>query len=505
MIGEAVQGARARLHRLREENGISLPMVALSFALLLWLAALGIDLGWFYLHAQRLQRAADASALAGVIWLPGDMGSATTAAVDVARTNGYDTSGSPPYPQVAVAQVDDTQLQVTVTDEVPTFFLKALGRDTQVIAMKATAEYIPPLRLGSDENQFGNSCNQDDAPPGVDCGDDFWANIHGKYTQVSFGDAYSPYCWSGNGNSSCSSNPTFRPRGYLYGIEKGTNSGFTVEFLDMAHHNTSGGTSTNDHHRTGDRGCEAWGDATPLCGQTVTTNLYRPSPSPFDLLPGDLLCSYTWIPRPQVPTAAPYVWEVPSPCFIQSSASAGVYRLQVVVEEPSQPQYSGLNRYSIRVPAGSKLYGLGDMSIYNNSTGGTTVFKVAEVSDIYAGKTFVVELYDAGESSDTGTLSMIDPRTGSAWTGYPAGACRIYSRNHNSATWGLQSEPGTCAESVNPGEYQNRWLKFEMDMDDTYTCTDCWWRVNYAYPSGVQDTTTWRAYVIGNPIHLIRD
>jgi len=27
--------------------------------------------------------------------------------------------------------------------------------------------------------------------------------------------------------------------------------------------------------------------------------------------------------------------------------------------------------------------------------------------------------------------------------------------------------------------------------------------MRYVYPSAVNDTTTWRAYMIGNPIHLI--
>jgi hypothetical protein len=63
--------------------------------------------------------------------------------------------------------------------------------------------------------------------------------------------------------------------------------------------------------------------------------------------------------------------------------------------------------------------------------------------------------------------------------------------------------PGNCLESVNPGEYNGRWLKFEMDLPIAYTCTDCWWRMNYAYPSAMNDTTTWRAYMIGNPIHLV--
>jgi hypothetical protein len=60
-----------------------------------------------------------------------------------------------------------------------------------------------------------------------------------------------------------------------------------------------------------------------------------------------------------------------------------------------------------------------------------------------------------------------------------------------------------CQESVSPGEYNGLWLKFEIDIPLSYACTNCWWRMNYNYPTAVNDTTTWRAYMIGNPIHLI--
>ncbi len=56
---------------------------------------------------------------------------------------------------------------------------------------------------------------------------------------------------------------------------------------------------------------------------------------------------------------------------------------------------------------------------------------------------------------------------------------------------------------MTPGEYNGRWLKFEMDLPAAYSCTNCWWKMSYAYPTAVNDTTTWRAYMIGNPIHLI--
>jgi RNase P subunit RPR2 len=47
-------------------------------------------------------------------------------------------------------------------------------------------------------------------------------------------------------------------------------------------------------------------------------------------------------------------------------------------------------------------------------------------------------------------------------------------------------------------------MTFRIELPITYTCSDCWWKMRYAYPAGfsVTDTTTWRAYIEGNPIHL---
>jgi len=32
---------------------------------------------------------------------------------------------------------------------------------------------------------------------------------------------------------------------------------------------------------------------------------------------------------------------------------------------------------------------------------------------------------------------------------------------------------------------------------------DCWWKVRYNYPDESTDTTTWSAYIEGNPVHLV--
>jgi hypothetical protein len=208
------------------------------------------------------------------------------------------------------------------------------------------------------------------------------------------------------------------------------------------------------------------------------------------------LCSQDIAPLAQVAPGAPYGFSAPSGCFTVGLPEAGIYVVQVrVLGVGTDPD--GLNRYSIRSTTG-RLYAIDNMSIYNNASSSTTDFHLAEVSDIYKGKTFVVELYDPGESADPGSLEVIDP-TGVVYTG----DCEVFSRNTVNDPWTQHPTPGNCSESVSPSEYHTRWLKFEIGLSSTYSCGPCWWKMNYAYTTSVNDTTTWRAYILGNPIHLV--
>ena len=79
-------------------------------------------------------------------------------------------------------------------------------------------------------------------------------------------------------------------------------------------------------------------------------------------------------------------------------------------------------------------------------------------------------LYDAGESANSGTLAVLDP-SGNIFND---GECRIYSRSNPSVAWNLQgtvSSGSNCQETVTPGEYNGRWLKFEMDLPAAYSCS----------------------------------
>jgi hypothetical protein len=505
--------------RESDERGISVPIVAGSLVALLAFTALAVDLGWFYVTDQRTQRAADAAALAGVIELPDDTTAAVITAKEVATTNGFadelDLAGL--FPQVTPSVVSDTRLEVEVRTEVPTFFLGVIGFDSMEIASTATAEYTPPLKLGSPDNSFGNAC--DPRETGCSGQVNFWANIHGLDTDTRMGDAYSSRCEEGEGSGdTCTGsevNVSYRRAlsstsydGYLYGIESG-GTPFTVQFVDIEFHNLSGGVNTSDNHRTGDRGCEDWGSGGAGCGSDVRVTLYDPDATPLDLSDATILCQHTFSPQPQVASGAPYAWQTP-PGGCWTHSGSGIYVLQV--EMLGDDDDSGLNRYSVRADgANANLFGLRDISIYNNYTGGNATFYLAELKPYYAGKTLVIELYDPGEVSyDTSNpIQLLDPTD--AGDGI-ADTCDVYTRDAEDDSWTFIATRSPCAEdairnATNPG-YNGKWLKFEYDIPDTYTCSGalgCWWQINYAYAGAgsVNDTTTWRAYVLGNPIHLV--
>lgn len=509
------------LDKWHEDRGAALVFVAFSLVVLMGMAAFGTDLAWFYLNASRVQRAADAAALGGVVWLPNEPGTADSTALSIATQNGYEDGVDSAVVTPAPVPGEENQLQVTIDDQVPTFFLKALGFDSMDISRSAIAEYIPPLKLGSPSNQFGNACDPEyEGDPGfpADCGDNFWANIHGWFTHTSFGDAYAGHCQGGNNDDeNCPANSIARDTGYLYGIE--SSSGFTVQFVDLAFHNTSGGVTTADQHRTGDRGCEDWGPSTAAtCGPTMIVNLYAPDPTPLDLTDnGSPVCTATVPPQAQIQevvggNGVPYSWQTPSGSSCWSQSGAGIWVVQVLHQYPGTTNdRAGLNRYSVRSTSG-QLFALGDFSIYNNAAGSTTSFFLAEVPDFYAGKTFVVEMFDPGEFTGAGTgFIQVIGADGTIWND---GECRLYNRPTGvpDGPWTqfATANPGSnCQEATTSGEYNNRWLKFEIDLPATYSCNqaagNCWWRINYVYPGGasVQDTTTWRAFMIGNPIHLI--
>lgn len=152
-LGPRRAGALGR--RPTGEPGYVLVTTALLLVPMMIVSALAVDVGTWYSRAMALQRAADAGALAGVVYLPEGLEVATSVAIETIRKNGVDTAD--PNITVTVTRVPNfpRRLRVELADaRVPTFF-GSLVRDSVSIRREAVREYIRPVPLGSPNNFLG--------------------------------------------------------------------------------------------------------------------------------------------------------------------------------------------------------------------------------------------------------------------------------------------------------------------------------------------------------------
>jgi Flp pilus assembly protein TadG len=247
---------RTSVRRNRAEDGyVAIVAALLISSVLMAVAAIGVDVARWYVEAERVQTAADAAAMAGVIFLPDNLPRATETARRSAALNGYEHLGN------ATVTVEfgerRSQLRVTVTTEVDNQFGAAVGVDTATISRSAVADYTSPAPMGSPCNTFGNE------PPGGSstsgpstsvipsayrtvCSSRpyFWAAIEGPQTNKQQGDRYSTLPCTGTYgcNTSTSRNTeSIYPDGYFFAVKIGTAAvgvPVTVQLFDPAYYAT---------------------------------------------------------------------------------------------------------------------------------------------------------------------------------------------------------------------------------------------------------------------------
>jgi hypothetical protein len=168
-------------HRVAtDEGGFVLPWFALMLLVLIAMAGFGVDVwNWWY-TAQHAQRAADAGALAGVVFMPSDPASASATALFAVNNNGYPNSAASVGPP---AGGKPNQLQVTVSQTVNNSFTSLLGVATTNISRSATAEFNEPVKMGSPQAHIAN----DPEHPPVD---QHWLNIGAPRVNKQTGDRY---------------------------------------------------------------------------------------------------------------------------------------------------------------------------------------------------------------------------------------------------------------------------------------------------------------------------
>jgi Flp pilus assembly protein TadG len=493
MIATPVPPARTARRRRGDERGFVVPTTALLLVPLLVVAAFAVDLGGFYALDARMQRAADAAALAGVVWMPDEFTAANVARATAAR-NGFTHDPMGTGVTVSVDSPGERQLRVAISAD-GQLFLSRVFTDEVVIDASGTAEYVLPVPLGSPDNTLGNQSLTDTK--------NLWASISGPATAYVNGDAYSTRC----APSGCGTlNPEYRDSGYLYAIDVPTSAvgeTLTVELFDAGHYQRPNYANVE----TADTG-------------VVHTQyeLFRADTTPLDasdnLLPANSTNgSCTTGPGRQYIApesgAATYMNRWFTLCSITVSR-AGQWFLQV--KSSNIPGVTdagdGWNQYSVRATLSGatqpQLAGYGDLSLFNNLPGrsGTfsATFYLAEVEAVHAGKVLRINLFDPGDGQ-SGTYDVNILRPGGSTT-----PCTYGARGGGITT---VTSCSIVTRTGGTNQYNGQWLDIEIRIPSGYTCsTDCWWRVRYDFASvssgnSPNDRTVWSAQIVGDPVHLI--
>lgn len=507
-----------RHRRIRGEKGYALILAALLLLPLLAFTGFATDVGAWYARASRIQRAADAAALAGVVWMP-DLTQARTVALATAQRNGFVNGQDNITITVSAAAGSTRKLRVVIEDAKADQFFSSLFIGDVAITRAATAEYVLPVPLGSPLNRFGNDPTAGVIP-------NFWGSISGPYTDYNNGDPYSTKCGAGSSGTSCTqSNTEYRTSGYAYAIDVPASmvgQTLTVELYDAGHYHRINYPTVETADNTQACGNSTCSSSNALTGVRTQYELYRADTTPLDnadntTLGGQCNGSGANGKLTLEPEASSGTYKNQWALLCRVTVTrAGVHPLRVRSSNISGTTDSGngWNQYAIRACSGTssctststtgqpRVYALADMSMFNNASTATADFYLAEVDQIHAGKTFEVSLFDPG-----------DGQSGNAYLSIKRPDGTIPPCTYRNRTTGASTTLTTCTiQTSNAGTaiFQGDWLDINVGLPTNYACTvgtipGCWWKVNYQFGGQPNDRTTWSAQIIGDPVHLTRD
>lgn len=179
---------------------------ALMLTVLVGAVMLGVDLAHLRAETERAQQAANAAALAGVVFLPNYVSQAEYRASEEAIKSGFATDatrGITVTPSLVPSY--NYRLRVSITEPVSSLFGRLLGPGAQRISVSATAEFLPPLQMGSPDYVLGMPVFPSYLTPADSAGhhapQNFYLNQNGLYTYKEQGDPYSPFFESFTGPS----------------------------------------------------------------------------------------------------------------------------------------------------------------------------------------------------------------------------------------------------------------------------------------------------------------
>jgi len=519
----ATAARRRRLgrgRRRRDSSGYVAILMSILMLLLFSMSAFAVDVGNWYLTGQKLQKAADAAALAGVPRLPGDSAGAFGVAQQTSAANGF-TDGDNAEVTTTVDGLP-TRLRVTVASTVHNAFGSLLGISDTTIVRTSVADFAGPVAMGSPCNGFGNDPDPGTAR-GASCAGvsgEFWANINSVQTDKEQGDRFSSLRCSvvstTGTTDECSDgqNDEYDDGGYFYSVTvpeglpdliieafdpAWVSTGASCEF-PLAYGGTDPRTALNpyvtdepvrygngtvngsDRYCTGDQfsGLDT-NSATPMA---TTFEVRAPSPSTWDVASFPVIdqvgCEPLTFPGywgrlfPKLneasaayddyPVIAPYFHRWSRLCTI-TNPEPGEYLVRVgnIANAATGSNHYSLRAYSSFAGASNdiSIAGREAMSMFSNKPStGVTEFYLARVPSGSAGKEMLVELFDAGDSLIPGTVRVVaPPGSGVSFTN-----CQ--------ASGPVTGSLPTCSFGVNRATHNGKLQRIVVPVPSKYKCQD---------------------------------
>jgi Flp pilus assembly protein TadG len=565
---------RPRRRTAQSDGGYIAVISVILAPVVFGISALTIDVGNWYFVAQNVQRAADAAALAGVTYMPGNLAQAKAVAISTAATNGF-TTGVDPEPVPG----QPSKLRVTITTTVTNTFGQLLGLDTTTVQRTAVANYQAPLPMGSPCNEFGNgpepllaSAN----PRSANCAaaGQYWANVGSPQGTKISGDAYQDgVCGSGVDGCNGATNTDYSQLGYFYSVRLSapvtnlTIQAFDAGFVSVGdlcsanfgngataavnaknQYNYAAGTSAASAHYLEDNtlyapgqngsyctGDMSFGSTPPDTTYTIrqpaaTSNPWDPTSYPvvsncvktYKGFSGDLYSALNEYKQDSTgkvtysggtpdlaasynPTVAAEFRQWSTLCTFTGTIPAGTYFIQVQTNASDDSSAgNGHNRFALRAfganPTDNSniaISGYTDMAIYANVASAQTSFYLTQVSPAAAGQVLNVRLFDVGDSTQPGTITITPPTDSnvSAFTGC-VGSGPVSGSLSN------------CSLTASNATHNGKWQQVSIPIPPNFTCdsvavTGCWITLHYNYGGGQpSDTTSWTANLEGTPVRL---
>jgi hypothetical protein len=485
-----------------QEGGYAAVLTALVLVPLLGFAGFAVDIGAWYSRASSLQRAADAAALAGVVWQP-DFSEAESAARAEAARNGF-THGVDGV-TVTVTDTGDNQIEIEIIDADADLYFAGLFLDNVTIGRQSIAEYNEPVAMGSPDNTLGHQmpdgCNEVISPSSscAGAGPGWFLDVGGPLTAHTAGEPVTTQCLGGYGASCNFLNPDYDPSGYVFAIDvpqAAVGSAITVQVFDPSHYNGGG------------KQIPTWGGDGSMT--VLEFSVFEADGIGLTTPETTAVSGCTKVYDAVYDVTEEYVWNTLC-TFIPTVADLYPLRIRTEGFTGANTSRTSLDGFSMRALSASgtqpSLYALEFLPMFSNAPSVTTL-TFAEIVDEHAGKTIRMRLFDAGDSSQSGTFTLtpLDP------DGNPVGSCqyRFYKADEDptAATWHSSDNNTQCEVITRIGStslYNDKWLDIDIDIPIAHSCTYCWWSVFYSLPSGVSfyERTVWTVLIVGDPVHLL--